>query len=78
MLWVEPCLNFECERNIDRIKLTAWVCLVGNGSDIFQRNVAGDNYLLMINEQLLPVLGKNRLFGPETANFIVYGGCKTV
>ena len=53
-----PAFNFE--RNISQQKTTVWIGLCGNGVIIgpffFERNVNGQAYLLMINQNVVPAL----------------------
>ncbi len=62
-------LDFQFERNDDRHKLTVWVGLMGNGNIIgpffFLGNVDGEDYLQMINQQVVPALRRMRRFGPH-------------
>lgn len=50
-------LNFDYQRRDDRHKLTVWVGLVGNGSIVgpyfFRNNINGDDYLRMLNENVV-------------------------
>ncbi len=59
-------LNFEYQRNDDRHKVNVWVGLMGNGNIIgpffFRQNIDGENYLEMINEQVVPALRRIRRF----------------
>ena len=56
----EQPLNFQYLRNDDRHKLTVWVGLMGNGTVIgpffFRQNIDGDDYLQLINEEVVPAL----------------------
>ena len=56
----EQPLNFQYLRNDDRHKLTVWAGLMGNwtviGSFFFRQNIDGDDYLRLINEELVPAL----------------------
>ena len=62
-------LNFQFQRNNDRHKITVWVGLMGNGNIIgpffFERNVDGNGYFQMINQQVVPALRRMRRFGPN-------------
>ncbi len=52
--------NFNFEKNMSREKITVWIGLCGNGVIIgpffFQRNVNGQAYLQMINQDVIPQL----------------------
>ena len=56
----EQPLNFQYLRNDDRHKLTVWAGLMGNwtviGSFFFRQNIDGDDYLRLINEEVVPAL----------------------
>ncbi len=51
-------LDFAHEKKDRRLKLTVWIGLIGDGSLIgpffFRRNINGEHYLDMINDQVVP------------------------
>ena len=55
-------LDFEYQHNDARHKLTVWAGLMGIGSIIgpffFRNNVSGEDYLRMINDQVLPAINQ--------------------
>ena len=54
--------NFDDHRNDDRHKLTVWIGLIGNGSIVgpffFWENVNGDDYLEMLNQNVVPAVNR--------------------
>ena len=65
-------VDFDYQRNNDRHKLTVWVGLLGNGSIIgpffFRNNINGDDYLHMINEDVVPAINDIRRYRPGRRN----------
>lgn len=57
-----PPPDFEYQRRDDRHKVTVWVGLMGNGSIIgpffFRDNINGDDYLQMVNEDVVPAIDR--------------------
>lgn len=74
-------LDFQFGRNDDRHKLTVWVSLMGKGniinwSVLFPRNVDGEGFLQMINQQ---VVGECAVIASTVmGGFKGYSGNKTV
>ena len=56
-------LDFANEHSDNRKKLTVWMGLVGNGTltgpIFFRRNINGDQYLQMINDDVVPFIDNN-------------------
>ena len=63
-------VDFDYQRNNDRHNLTVWIGLLGNGSIIgpFRNNINGDEYLHMINEDVVPAINDFRRYRPGRRN----------